>query len=92
MSRWDSSRRRESLPPEWPQIRRQVFREKGRVCVCGNAASEVDHIKPGNDHSMANLRPICVPCHKRKSSGEGHAAKAALKKRFQRVESHPGLI
>lgn len=37
--------------------------------VCGNEATEVDHVKPlskGGWHILANLRPICKPCNGKK--------------------------
>lgn len=97
MPQWQSSTRRDHLPDDWPRIRREVFREKGRQCLlCGAPATDIDHIVPGDDHSIENLRPLCSPCHSRKSSSEGGAAKAAkrrqIEKRFQRTEDHPGLL
>ena len=36
---------------------------------------EVDHVKPGDDHSDGNLQGICDPCHASKSGREGNAAR-----------------
>ncbi|WP_267969981.1 HNH endonuclease [Streptomyces thermodiastaticus] len=67
--------------------------ESGR---CPNHATEVDHIRPGDDHSMSNLRAICSPCHKAKSSREGGQALARkrreIEQRFRRTEKHPGEL
>jgi hypothetical protein len=56
----------------------------------------VDHIRPGDDHSLSNLRSLCSYHHRIKSSQEGAAAKAAkqraMNKRFRRDEQHPGLL
>jgi len=49
----------------------------------------VDHIKPGNDHSNANLRAMCYWHHRRKSSTEGNQARTRLTQR-RRAERHPG--
>lgn len=43
----------------------------GGCCwVCGAPANQVDHVKPlakGGLHVLANFRPICGPCNRRKS-------------------------
>lgn len=39
--------------------------------VCGGTPTEVDHVKPlaaGGLHGLANMRPICGPCNRRKSA------------------------
>lgn len=39
--------------------------------VCGGPKDQVDHVKPlaaGGAHLLANLRPICAPCNRRKSA------------------------
>jgi 5-methylcytosine-specific restriction endonuclease McrA len=43
----------------------------GRCWMCGGEAVEWDHVKPlskGGAHCLANLRPACVPCNRRKSA------------------------
>jgi 5-methylcytosine-specific restriction enzyme A len=104
VSQWSSSTRRDRLPAGWNQIRRsilkrdnwrcQVRKEDGRPC--GDHATEVDHIKPGDDHRPENLQAICSWHHQRKSSREGGQANAAKRRananRFRRTEEHPGLL
>ncbi|WP_323371806.1 HNH endonuclease, partial [Streptomyces katsurahamanus] len=46
--------------------------------LCGHPGTDVDHIRPGNDHSMGNLQLLCGWCHKRKTQAESRAALAAL--------------
>ncbi|MCE7552778.1 hypothetical protein LZG43_23040 [Streptomyces thermodiastaticus] len=45
---------------------------------------------------MSNLRAICSPCHKAKSSREGGQALARkrreIEQRFRRTEKHPGEL
>lgn len=45
---------------------------------CGQSSEQVDHVKPiaaGGPHCLANLRPICAPCNRRKwSTWEGPRA------------------
>ena len=42
--------------------------------VCIGRATTVDHIIPasaGGGNALSNLRAACVPCHRRKTAGEG---------------------
>jgi 5-methylcytosine-specific restriction protein A len=101
---WETSDRRGRLPGNWDQLRRKVLRDAKHACqvklgpgrICGKHATEVDHIRAGDDHSFANLRAICSDCHGRKSSAEGNAARRQRRKeisqRFRRTEQHPGLL
>jgi len=78
---WEGSTRKARLPGNWQVIRRRVLRRDANSCyVCGDTATEVDHIVAGDDHSMANLAAICSRCHRRKSSREGNQAKRHRRK------------
>ncbi|AXH70206.1 HNH endonuclease [Streptomyces phage Haizum] len=104
MPRWEGSDRRSRLPADWPKVRLRVLRRDGGQCTalneagerCVEVATDVDHIEPGDDHSMGNLRSLCAWHHRKKSGAEGAAAKAArqraLRKKFSRAEQHPGLL
>lgn len=92
------SDRKQRLPDDWPQRCAATFATYGDIChVCHQAgADEVDHVQAGDDHSLANLRPIHgyrTPqrCHPIKSSREGNAARHRHK-RARPVETHPGMI
>ncbi|BBC43565.1 HNH endonuclease [Mycobacterium phage AN9] len=94
---WADSRRREQLPPDWeanyrlPVLRDAFYRCQIRGPRCVGTATDVDHIKRGNDHSRSNLRAACSPCHDDKSSAEGVARRRELKARRKRpAERHPG--
>ncbi|AGM61523.1 HNH endonuclease [Mycobacterium phage PotatoSplit] len=95
---WSTSDRSTRLPDDWPAIRRQVLRDAGWICEIGWSgclleATEVDHIRRGDDHSRANLRAACSSCHGKKSSAEGNARKRQLRARRKRpTERHPGRI
>lgn len=98
---WQGSNRRQRLPQNWASLRKQVFIRDGRKCQvlsedtgfkCGEPANEVDHITPGDDHSLLNLQAICSWHHKRKSSAEGNAAKIKWEPRNRKPESHPGAL
>lgn len=103
---WRGSTRRVRLPPNWAEICRMVrAHHDGRSHACGHpGASDIDHLNRGDDHSLANLAPICgrncphckaehrPPCHVVKSSREGgQAAQAARPKRTRPAERHPGM-
>jgi 5-methylcytosine-specific restriction endonuclease McrA len=91
---WRGSTRRQRLPANWPELCRLAREIHGTSCyLCGSdGASDTDHVAPGDDHSPANLRPICRRCHTVKSSREGgQAAQAARPKRTRAPEAHPGM-
>lgn len=104
MPKWQNSSRRDRLPSNWPQIRKRILRRDGKVCQwrledggkCLAPATDVDHIRAGDDHSDGNLRSLCYDHHKFKSSQEGAQALAKkrrqISKRFVRSEDHPGLL
>ena len=63
--------------PEWNMLRKQVIKQKGRVCAeCGqrirkNNDITVDHIKPRSRYpelalKLGNLRVLCRSCNSRK--------------------------
>lgn len=94
---WKGSDRRSRLPSDWAKIRERVKRRDLGLCQeCGAPGTDVDHIRPGDDHSMSNLRLLCAACHKAKTAkegGEAYAAKRrAINNRLRRSESHPGLL
>lgn len=89
---WDTSTRHARLPPDWRR-RRALILQRDPVCrICNRRPStEVDHIRPGDDHSDANLQGACSPCHAAKTKRES----AAARWRFTRKrpeQRHPGLL
>lgn len=104
MSNWSGSDRRHQLPANWGSLRRQVLARDGHRCTarstagdrCTETATDVDHIRRGQDHSLDNLRALCSWHHSRKSAAEGAAAAAARRRRianrWRRSEPHPGAI
>ena len=94
---WDGSGRRDRLPANWPTIRAAVLHRDHNTCQlrgrrCTVIATDVDHVIPGDDHSMSNLQAACGPCHREKSAREGGTAasrRAALGR--APAERHPGL-
>jgi 5-methylcytosine-specific restriction endonuclease McrA len=97
--KFQGSTRRSRLPADWVKRRAKVLKRDGYIChVCkGPGADGVDHIVPGDDHSLDNLAAIhhrVAPyCHRTKSSSEGGLAAQAKKiPRRRPPEQHPGLI
>ena len=94
---WQNSNRRNELPREWHKLRAKVKKRDGDTCVlCGRAGTDVDHIVPGDDHSLMNLRLLCSDCHLKKSAEEGGAAyrakRRAIENKLRRTEQHPGIL
>ncbi len=98
--KWTGSNRRDRLPSNWKEIRSKVLLRDNYRCRavdedigarCGRFANQVDHIIPGPDHGMSNLRSLCSWHHSRKSSTEGNASKKRYTKR-RSEEQHPGVI
>ncbi|QPB09833.1 HNH endonuclease [Streptomyces phage Shady] len=81
---WHSSNRRSELPPNWGTLRQRVIRRDKGLCqgvldtggLCGHPGTDVDHIRPGNDHSLSNLQLLCPWCHKRKTQAESAQARS----------------
>lgn len=98
---WETSSRRDRLPEDWDQRRRAVLARCGGRCEayvrgggrCPHRATDVDHKRPGDDHSMRNLQGLCSTHHGIKSSREGAAARRALRALRRRPpEDHPGRL
>lgn len=97
---WKDSTRQSRLPKNWSTIRLRILRRDNYRCQwqgCGADATDVDHIKPNDDDSDANLQSLCGVHHASKSGREGAAARAkrlahlrALTKRP--TEQLPGTI
>lgn len=55
-------------------MRRAHGRCELRLDGCIGAASEVDHIvgvADGGGHDQSNLRPVCGPCHAKRTAQQG---------------------
>ena len=100
MSGWNDSDRRDRLPSNWEsEIVPAVKKRDGGQCTwrlpsgarCPRSGTDVDHRRPGDDHSMFNLQLLCPVHHGKKSAREGAAAKRAKKAlRYRPAEKHPG--
>lgn len=95
---WVGSTRRAQLPVDWDSTRRpRILRRDGHQCTwmtdgqrCDQPATDVDHIRRGNDHNDNNLRSLCAWHHKRKTSIEGNTSRRRHTTK-RTPEQHPGL-
>lgn len=96
------SARKARLPSNWygPHgLREAVLHRDSGACQwagttgpCGETATEVDHIRAGDDHSMGNLQALCSYHHRRKTASEAGHSKARTKVSTKRTpEPHPGM-
>jgi 5-methylcytosine-specific restriction endonuclease McrA len=97
---WNPNQRKKQLPANWAALRKRVLARDGAQCCylwpsgqrCPNAATHVDHIVRGGNHSMENLQALCAKHHFQKSSAEGRAAQGPRPTQRRPPEPHPGLI
>ncbi|MBS3177741.1 MULTISPECIES: HNH endonuclease [unclassified Pseudoclavibacter] len=70
----------------------RLRRDDGKRCP--QPATDVDHIKPGDDHSDTNLAALCTWHHKQKTDLEGGTASAIARKARELADApkHPGMI
>lgn len=97
---WSTSNRKARLPRDWEARRQFILARDGNRCTavdslgnrCPERATDVDHIKAGDDASYSNLRALCRWHHARKSSAEGLAARRAkggYRRQAREPEPHP---
>ena len=99
---WETSQRRDDLPPNWATLRKQTFTRCNGICEhinehgqrCTARATDCDHITRGNNHSLNNLQGLCSEHHKAKTQREAKQAQRAryIEARKRPQEDHPGLI
>lgn len=103
---WETSDRRNELPSDWPKRRLECLEADGHRCVwpgrwakkrgvkqCGEPATDVDHVRRGDDHSPGNLQSLCKWHHMWKTARESAAARAEQRKKLRHPApaKHPGL-
>lgn len=96
---WEGSTRKARLPADWAARRRRVLARDGWRCVavddtgarCSLAATDVDHVKRGDDHSEDNLQSLCPWHHGKKSAHEGVEARRPRPARLRPREPHPAF-
>jgi 5-methylcytosine-specific restriction enzyme A len=82
---WQGSQRGKATgSAEWKRLRLKILARDGWRCqlnypgICLIAATQVDHIEgvaAGGNDDEDNLWGVCVPCHRRKTGGEGGSAR-----------------
>jgi 5-methylcytosine-specific restriction protein A len=99
---WDGSDRRARLPSDWAARRARVLARDAYMCrhvrtdtgrACGARATDVDHVRHGDDHSESNLQALCDYHHRKKSGSEGGRASAEARAKRAKASAyvHPGL-
>lgn len=105
---WETSTRKERLPPDWQALRAIVLQRAGGRCEiiknngrrCFDPPTDVDHIVPnfeGGSEEIANLQAICRWHHDRKSGAEGRRGRSTAEEPWRKLlrrepEKHPGSI
>jgi 5-methylcytosine-specific restriction enzyme A len=67
----------------WQQLRMMVLRAHPACVVCGEPATDVDHITPkrqGGQDTADNLQPLCHACHSSKTMAETNARRRSKAK------------
>ena len=57
----------------WHRLRDWYIGQHPLCARCGDAANEVDHIRPlsrGGDHALENLQSLCRGCHHAKTAAD----------------------
>ena len=98
---WEGSRRTETLPENWPELRQQILARDGRRCQailestgqkCGAPGNQVDHINRfGSQTDPNNLQVLCSWHHSKKSSTEGNQSQSPRPTMSRPKPKHPGL-
>lgn len=104
MAGWNDSRRRETLPPDWPARRAKQLKLDGGRCTwrlpsgkrCPRTATDVDHKREGHpelNEPGRDLQSLCEAHHQRKTAVAARTFKRAKVQKGRRPpERHPGLV
>lgn len=95
---WYTSDRRSRLPRDWDRIRTRVLSRAAYQCQaiehdprCDGRATDVDHIRPGDNHSLDNLQALSAVCHRAKTAHETNVRnRVRARMRLHPAEPHPG--
>lgn len=96
---WETSDRRDRLPPDWHKRVAKVKERDGGRCTwklrsgkrCPRRGTDVDHRVSGDNHELSNLQLLCEDHHKRKTQWEAQAGRGKRKPPPRREERHPGV-
>lgn len=99
MSAWQGSDRRATLPSDWAQRVKAVWKRDGGRCRwilpsgarCPRRGAEVDHRHGRFRHEIDDLWLLCKHHHDQKTAREAWAGKRRKKTEMRPEEAHPGL-
>jgi 5-methylcytosine-specific restriction protein A len=97
---WESSDRRSELPADWAtRVAAVKDRDRGQCtwklksgARCPRRGTDVDHRKPGSDHSLWNLQLLCAHHHAWKTAREGAAGRRRKRAPLRAPEAMPGRL
>lgn len=99
---WDSSRRRDQLPPNWQQLRRAAKTRAHGYCEhvnddgtrCTNPGTDLHHAGDRNDHRLEALQWLCREHHDVQTRRQSREAwnKRYIEAKKRSPETHPGLL
>jgi 5-methylcytosine-specific restriction protein A len=77
---------------EWRKTRQKALRRDRYTCqVCGDPATQVDHVVPvahGGDNSLANARGVCASCNNERRPGYRGTPKDPTQRIAELAEKH----
>lgn len=94
---WESSDRRQRLPPDWQARVNAVWARDSGICRwrlpsgkrCPRKGRDVDHVINNDDHSLPNLRLLCGHHHDKKTQWESLAGRRKGRGGKRQEERHP---
>lgn len=72
--------RRRAIPAHVRKAALAAYRDSCALCSDAPTGLHIDHIVPvalGGTNELSNLWPLCVPCHRRKTTGTTQAERLA---------------
>lgn len=98
---WDTSRRRDQLPPNWQDLRRQTRTRADGICEhtdngvrCTSLGTDCHHTGRNDDHRLEALQWLCRPHHDIETRRQSREAwnRRYIEAKKRDPEAHPGLL
>jgi len=94
---WNTSNRRNELPPDWRHRKHAVHQRDNWTCIdCGHhdptgRTLECDHTANRHNHELHTLATRCHTCHTRRTQAQAAAARTQRSRQRPQHQPHPGL-